>query len=329
MKRHWYVVVCVASMIALSGCGQTNIFKGAHSRGSDKSPEALSADGQAELANKNYAKAAEYFQEVVDKKPTDSVAQYGLAQASYGKEGVQLASILGCALDSINKSTTSSNAPVADPSLTENYELVRAQVGATGTNFFDQISVDQLERLYRANATVIGCLKAIADGRCDNVIPAKNPSINLNLAVAQTLQAALFVLDSNNNGKPNEGDDFIRVTRDYQLDYDTQTIHDQFEQHKTDIPSLKDTTKAQVVKSIVYLIGATKTMEIVGSGNVPADLQSWKGAIDYMQIALTALARSMPALENLKAEFEKLSGYETDPTNKETLRKVWGDIQSL
>lgn len=325
MKRHWYVVVCVASMIALSGCGQTNIFKGAHSRGSDKSPEALNADAQAELSNKNYAKAAEYFQEVVDKKPTDSVAQYGLAQASYGKEGVQLASILGCALDSINKSSGTSSAPEPDPSLTENYELVRAQVGATGTNFFDQIQGDQLERLYRANTIVIRCLKKIADGECDNVIPARNPSINLNLAVAQTLQAALFVLDSNNNGKPNEGDDFIRVTRDYQLDYSTATIKAQFDAH----PGLKDTTKAQVVKSIVYLIGATKTMEIVGSGNVPADLQSWKGAIDYMQIALTALARSMPALENLKAEFEKLSGYETDPTNTETLRKVWGDIQSL
>ncbi|MFC1512797.1 hypothetical protein ACFL4S_01985, partial [bacterium] len=257
----------VLGMFGLYGCGDTNFFSWVHSRGSDESISALKADGEVALIDKDYDKAFEYFSKVLEKNPNDSVALYGRAQAAYGRAGLELSKILASALDDLSDNSSSSSALRRDINLTTNLSIVKRMPADPSA----LIPIDDLAGLYEANAIVIADLMKIAEGQADGAIPADDPDVNINLAIALTLQAALFILDSNADGVPLGTGDVAEINNDYEIT----------EKNGGFTVLQGDTTfKKQVKKAMIYVVGAVKAQEAVSPESLP-DYSGWRGAIGY------------------------------------------------
>jgi hypothetical protein len=300
------LVACFLSLF-LSGCGDSNIFSWMHKSGKDSSTTALRADAQKALTDKNYDKAIELYNRILASNPKDSVARYGLAQAEYGKSGISLASMISSTLDSV------SGAPAqiysSAPNMVTNYSLV-SKSGSNNVNLFP---IDQLQLLYEANQRVIDNLKFIADGHGDGVIPADDPDVNLNLSIALVIQSALFILDTNADGKVGSVGDIITIDGDYKV-------------HDNGISTLTGTAidkfKNQLKKSMICVVGTSVAQSIFTPDAIPSGYDNYRGAVDYLNIVIASnKVPQLGMMADLRDNFLKLCN-----DNSNGLKYLWSQV---
>lgn len=172
------------------GCGKSNLFSWAHNPGDSTNTSALASDADIALQNKDYAKALEYYQEILKNDPRNSEAIYGYAAAKLAESGLDIGSLVA----NLIKNQSTSNSSVA---------LCLAQA-ARSSSFSGNILPDTLliksnrDKLLAAiNASLANDkLKKIIKGEGDGSINPTNADLNLNVAFCLVLRAAITVYDS-------------------------------------------------------------------------------------------------------------------------------------
>ncbi|NLB35034.1 MAG: hypothetical protein GX817_04345 [Elusimicrobia bacterium] len=154
------LIFAVSALIFLSGCENGNLFSWTHSAGSNKSVDALLADGINAERNKDYDDAIKFFDDVLSKQPGNSEALYGKASSELKNAGLDIASLIP--------------------------QLINQDTGAAE----DLLSNILAGNLLLATEEAGPALKKIADGRADGAIPSDDFDINLNLGIIYFLHAA-------------------------------------------------------------------------------------------------------------------------------------------
>lgn len=178
-------------LLGISGCGKGNIFSWAHAPGSDKTPAALSSDALTALQNKEYDKAIEYFQKILESDPGNSEAIYGAAAAELANAGLDIGSLVANLVRDQNAPglrlapalAFAAHAPIPyDPD----------------NNILPEVIRNRLNTLRPAVNKVLssGYLRKIIRGEADGKIAPDNPDVNLNIAFCLVVRAAIKAMDN-------------------------------------------------------------------------------------------------------------------------------------
>jgi hypothetical protein len=167
----------------LSGCGKGNLFSWAHSSGSNTSVDALSSDAHTALADKDYAKALEYYSKILEGNPNNSEAIYGYSVASLADAGLDVSTLVA------NLITQTHAAPARN--LAESISYIAHT--PSSVNILPDTIIAQLPKMKAAvdNVLADSKLKLIVKGQGDGKIAPDDPDINLNLALCLVLRAAM------------------------------------------------------------------------------------------------------------------------------------------
>lgn len=186
MKRQLGAVMLGIVLLASYGCGKNNIFSSAHNSGSSSSSAAMSSDAYAALQNKDYTKAAEYYNKVLAGDPNNSQAIYGFAVATLGEQGLDIATLI----TNLVKNQSSAPAKLA-PSLAS---LVLA---SPGTNILPSAIIAKAMTIKTAIDRILDASKLpkIAKGQADGTIKPDDADVNINIAFCLVLRAALRLND--------------------------------------------------------------------------------------------------------------------------------------
>ncbi|MFH1414554.1 MAG: tetratricopeptide repeat protein [Elusimicrobiota bacterium] len=185
-------LILLVSML-FSGCENSNIFSWAHPGGNDDSTAALLTDGQKALLDRNYTKAIEYYQKILDKDPDNSEALYGLAAAELKNVGLDLSVLLPKFLN--NADGISNTMAFRSP-------------GKTVSSVDDLLPQMNYVLLEAATAVAVAKLRMIADGNADGTIPADDIDVNINLSISLIIHAASYLLNKYN----------ISIDEDFQVE---------------------------------------------------------------------------------------------------------------
>lgn len=181
----WFAL-CLLIVFALSGCSRSNIFGWAHSSGSVKTATALSSDAYTALQNKDYAKAIDYYTQILNSDPGNSEAIYGYAVAQLGSAGIDIASLITNMIQ--NQSPSVSHLAPAMASLVS---------AAPGTNLLPSTILANKVAILAALNKILDPTKLpkIAAGTADGKIKPDDADVNVNLAFCYMLRAALRLTD--------------------------------------------------------------------------------------------------------------------------------------
>ncbi|MBK8870018.1 MAG: hypothetical protein KBD85_04235 [Elusimicrobia bacterium] len=176
-KTLWGLSALMA-VILMTGCKNNNLFGGLHDEGSGDA-ESLVVDGNAALADKNYAKANDYFEKALAQDSRNAEALYGQAAAAMGLSGLSVGQLVA--------------------NLTQNGGGSSLQ-GAVRTATLPSLQVHTANpdsllyninpgRLDDALNVVIVNLETIRMGHSDGKISPNDTSLLINLGVARLLKA--------------------------------------------------------------------------------------------------------------------------------------------
>jgi len=186
----------LVSMTLICGCRGGNLFGRFHKKGSSGSTEGLMADARSALINKEFDNAKAYYEKIIAKDPGNSNALVGYSQASFGSAGLDLGTIVANVIDS-----QGSGAPqpgLAGVLTAANTGAGAGAVGADPGTILYGIKYDALRvvlGLTGVEPNIIWALEKIVKGEADGIIPADDPDVNLNLAIAYVLRAAIRLVD--------------------------------------------------------------------------------------------------------------------------------------
>jgi hypothetical protein len=192
-----FAAFCLALVLSFSGCSRSNIFGWAHSAGSVKTTTALSADAYTALQNKDYAKAIDYFTQILASEPGNSEAIYGYAVAQLGSAGIDIASLITNMITNQNPAVSHLSPAIAS--------LVSA---APGTNLLPSTILANKPAIMAALDKILDPTKLpkIANGTADGKIKPDDADVNVNLAFCYLLRAALRLTD------------YVQFNTDYSVD---------------------------------------------------------------------------------------------------------------
>ncbi|MCP4481578.1 MAG: hypothetical protein GY817_01945 [bacterium] len=317
-----FLVLLLTILFFSFGCGDKNFFEWAHQDGSNKSVEALTADADAAMANKEYAKAAKYYSEVLQKEPSNSLARYGRARANTALAGINMSEFFVRVLDFVDDDavgesslSTSLEDPVlesVDLIIENNQELLLPFTRRSLQQFYEKIDI------------IIADYKYITNGYCDGVIDQRNPNLNINFVFLMFLQAAMFILDSNANGEILEDNDIIKMDNikgDYSLiipeGIDTYAdAHPKFEK--------------QLRKAILYIIGVKGAARYnIPYNDLDEKFGNWEGAVDHINIAIQKAGASEDSsiLADLRDEFNHFTSESSSNSETEFI-ELWETVNS-
>jgi hypothetical protein len=183
------VAAIFSPMLLTTGCSKGNIFGWAHSAGSNTSSQALSSDAYAALKNKDYAKALEYYNQILANDPKNSEAIYGYSVATLAGSGLDISSIVASILAQQSGS--------AAPGLSE--AIAYGSGSPAATNLLPSSILHKLFAMETAvNSVLAGDkLKKILKGQADGGISPDNADLNLNVAMCLIIRAAITACKDN------------------------------------------------------------------------------------------------------------------------------------
>lgn len=172
-------------LFGLGGCGKGNLFSFAHKAGGDSSTSALTADANAALRDKDYAKALEYYQKILESDPRNAEAIYGFSAATLADAGLDIATLVS----NLVKQQAGAPSHLA-PSI-----MSAAQISSNGTNILPQSIIDNMPKFQAAIDKIMaeGMLPGIIKGKTDGRIDPDNADVNINVAFCLILRAAMKV----------------------------------------------------------------------------------------------------------------------------------------
>lgn len=178
--------------VSIAGCGKSNLFSWAHNAGDKKDDKALSSDAYVALQNKDYAKALEYYQEMLKNDPTNSEAIYGYSAAKLADAGIDLGGLVANLVRNQNASSISGLSPSIAQAANASY------TPAFAANILPDSILNNLPAIKVAINAVLADdkLKKIIKGEADGKISPTNADVNLNLAFCLVLRAAITVQES-------------------------------------------------------------------------------------------------------------------------------------
>ncbi|MFH1259943.1 MAG: hypothetical protein ABII74_09095 [Elusimicrobiota bacterium] len=205
MDRKGVVALCLAGLCFLSACGKNNnIFGKIHKEGSSSDIASLSADAQMALQDKDWSRAVDYYQQILEQNGANSEALLGYSQAIMGVNNLDLASLIASIIES-------RESPIAaGPSLDLAAYATPARV-SDGNLIPSSLNI---EALHTASKKIIDKLSLIVKGQADGVIKYNDTDVNLNLAIALLIYSATDIL------LYAESSEVITITidNDYQVD---------------------------------------------------------------------------------------------------------------
>lgn len=186
-------------LLGVSGCGKSNIFSWAHSSGSDSSAVALSSDAYTALQNKDYAKALEYYQKMLESDPANSEAIYGAAAAELASAGLDIGSLVANLVQQQQAPAAHNLAPAI---------AAAARTAPSSNNILPDTIIARLQTLRPAVDNVLSdaLLLRILQGKADGKIAPDNADVNLNVAFCLVVRAAMKAHDAG-----------IRINSDYTI----------------------------------------------------------------------------------------------------------------
>ena len=188
----WKIGIFLSFLLLISGCQNSNIFGWLHKEGADKSPEALLADAESMLENDKPTDAKIYAEEILKKDPDNSEALYIHAQATLQEAGFDIGGIISDAIKSADDSQSTD-------SLLETFE-----------------SMDINQVAQAINTAVEDLRKIVEEG--DGSISPDDVDVNLNLGILEVLDAALELVDFNDNYVIiNDTSDIIQIDENYNV----------------------------------------------------------------------------------------------------------------
>ena len=180
--------VCLVLIFALAGC---NIFSWAHNNeGTSDNAEVQVANANSSLASGDYQKALDSYQAAVNADPKNSEARYGYIKA-YIKD-------LGLDIAEMSKTYSDENKSIAYTVIAFSGQAsVKAEL--IDPDKFLPAKIGGLKKLEELGDKLWEMLGPIAEGQCDGKISAKNPEVNLNLALGYLLKAIFNIADNNHD----------------------------------------------------------------------------------------------------------------------------------
>jgi tetratricopeptide (TPR) repeat protein len=185
--RQYLLAVVGVCLVLLCGCGKANIFSWAHQSGSSSDSQALSSDAYTALRDKDYTKALEYYQKILEQDPESAEAIYGYAAAELANAGIDIA---GLVANLVKETAPTRNLA---PSI-----AYASNAFPSPTNILPDNILNNLQKTKEALDRVMdnGRLPKIVRGQADGKIDPENPDVNLNLAFCLVLRAAILVQQS-------------------------------------------------------------------------------------------------------------------------------------
>jgi hypothetical protein len=174
----WMAAVGLIGTIGLTGCQNENLFGSLHKEGTGDATS-LVADGNAALADLNFAAAEDYFNRALAQQPRNAEALYGAAVAAMGRSGLNL----GQLLSNLMTSNPGSSATALRSA------VLTAAPGAPADSILFGLSIPDLHNALKA---AIPLLERIRLGLSDGTIPADNPNMLINLGLCRILHAATW-----------------------------------------------------------------------------------------------------------------------------------------
>lgn len=179
MKRFaFWLAIGAVGLFGPAGCQNENLFGSLHKDGSGDA-RSLVADGNAALADLNFAAAEDYFNRALSQEPRNGEALYGAAVAAMGRSGLNL----GQLLSNLMTSNPGSSAAALRSA------VMTAAPGAPADSILFGISIPDLHNALKA---AIPLLERIRLGLSDGTIPADNPNMLINLGLCRILHAATW-----------------------------------------------------------------------------------------------------------------------------------------
>lgn len=173
----WRAIALIGA-IGMAGCQNENLFSSLHKDGTGDA-RSLVADGNAALADLNFAAAADYFNRALAQEPRNGEALYGAAVAAMGGSGLNLGQLLS---NLMTENPGSSATALRSAVLT-------AAPGAPVDSILFGLSIPDLHNALKA---AIPLLERIRLGLSDGTIPADNPNMLINLGLCRVLHAATW-----------------------------------------------------------------------------------------------------------------------------------------
>ncbi|MFH1957861.1 MAG: hypothetical protein ABIJ15_05235 [bacterium] len=275
------IPLSVLAVFILASCDNKNIFGKFHKAGSSSSTAVLLNDANAALEENNPAKAKEIADKILAKEPGNSEALYISAQAGLKQAGFDLGGIITSVIGG------SAGGEDAD-SLLKSFESMDLNNVASAIN------------------DAVTNLKKIACGNSDGAIPTDDVDVNLNLGILEVLDAAISLVDFNNNYTIiNDTSDVIQIDEDYnikiQVEGSTYTISDLNDPANSAVLDalkiMKDnngntiaekvTASVEQMESAVnHLIVANEKAGIVETGGKTSTITDLKKSIEDMKLTL-------------------------------------------
>ncbi len=180
------------SLCVFTGCGKGNLFSWAHNAGSGSDPKSLASDAYAALVNKEYAKALEYYNKLLEIDPKSAETIYGYASAELANSGLDIASLVS------NLVKQQPSSPCQARNLSEAiYASAGMQVAPPnpGTNILPSTILSNIAAIRNAINNVLSAnrLPLIVNGGADGSLAPDDPNVNINLAFCYILHAALLL----------------------------------------------------------------------------------------------------------------------------------------
>ena len=182
-KKSWLIIALM--ILGLGGLAGCNIFSWTHKAGSDTGDvKVLMADADSAFASGDYAKAMEYYDKIVGSEPGNSKARYGYVKAYVKSTGLN---IIDFAKNAGNQKTLADLTPgLISKAPARAYYLIDDRTKPYGIEMkkFEDLAI-----------VLVKYLDPVALGKCDGVIDAGDPEVNLNLAFAYLLRGIFLIVD--------------------------------------------------------------------------------------------------------------------------------------
>ena len=184
------LAVTLAAMVGLTGCKNSNLFGKLHKSGDSGDVATLQSDTDVALSQRDYSRALEYAQRILDQDPNNSKALYSKAAAALGLAALDL----GTVISNVFADTTAAS------SITSLNSLVaasRVAVSASSVDVNSLLAGINIDALIRWLPTAEDSLRLIIERLTDGVIPSTSVNVRLNYAVVLLLNAAAIGIDAN------------------------------------------------------------------------------------------------------------------------------------
>ncbi|MDR0676666.1 MAG: tetratricopeptide repeat protein [Elusimicrobiota bacterium] len=265
LKQNYFLLYTIFLLI-ITACGDNNWFSGMRNDDINGDVASLTATADKAMKDKDYRKAKKYYEAILDKEPNNSVANYGMAEIAFKENGIDLAHILANVMENNNGNINASNPG-------------------------NLLSIDNLDDLYKASNDVVKYLSKIVYGPSDGVIKYDDVDVNVNFAIALTLNSVLSIMDTDGDGKPAGNGDIFNITKDFDV-----LVNVNGEQKRIDTIS----DWSQVFSNI------SNQDKVSIQTNLAESLNNIDKAIDRLEVVNSSMQGTSSSIESLKDSFNDL-----------------------